>query len=390
MDSASAGRQTPVTPRQPRRWIVRLFADKSRSQPAKSDAPDGDPLALFAAEHPDPSEAPAPPSASGTESPHEMPSGVKWWIAGVAGALLIVATVAAGTMRIAASPGSTPDPGTLIIESRPAGAAVVIDGRDRGHTPLTLSIEPGKHEMTMASGLQRRTVHLEIVSGREASQYFEFAPPRPVVTNGNLSVTADKASRVTIDGQFRGSTPLVVTDLAAGEHQVSIAAGSATADRKVMVQAGVTSSAAFSFARAAGPVAGWLSVSAPFDLQVFDGPDLVATSGAKVMLAAGRHDLRLVNAELGYDEARRLDIVAGQVSTVHIEPPMGAFSANARPWADVWIDGVKVGQTPLANIPIAVGPHVVVFRHPEFPDQQRTVMVTKNGPNRISADLTRK
>ncbi|MGE0363691.1 MAG: PEGA domain-containing protein [Vicinamibacterales bacterium] len=45
----------------------------------------------------------------------------------------------------AARPGSS-TPGTLVVESRPPGARVVVDGRDAGRTPLTLpGVAPGPH-----------------------------------------------------------------------------------------------------------------------------------------------------------------------------------------------------------------------------------------------------
>ena len=62
---------------------------------------------------------------------------------------------------------------------------------------------------------------------------------------------------------------------------------------------------------------------------------------------------------------------------------------NARPWAEVLLDGATVGETPLANLLIAIGSHELVFRHPQFAERRQTIVVTAKGPNRIAADLTK-
>ena len=63
---------------------------------------------------------------------------------------------------------------------------------------------------------------------------------------------------------------------------------------------------------------------------------------------------------------------------------------NARPWAEVSIDGVIVGQTPISNLPVAIGSHDVVFLHPQYGGRQQTITVTVPGPNRIAVDMTKK
>ena len=36
------------------------------------------------------------------------------------------------------------------------------------------------------------------------------------------------------------------------------------------------------------------------------------------------------------------------------------------PWADVSVDGVVVGQTPMPRIPVTAGTHSVLLTHPAF------------------------
>jgi hypothetical protein len=67
--------------------------------------------------------------------------------------------------------------------------------------------------------------------------------------------------------------------------------------------------------------------------------------------------------------------------------PSVRLQLNAVPWADVTIDGTSVGETPLGNVSTAIGPHTIVFRHPQLGEETRSVIVTTQSPMRISVDL---
>jgi hypothetical protein len=139
-----------------------------------------------------------------------------------------------------------------------------------------------------------------------------------------------------------------------------------------------------------GPAAGWLTIASPFEVEVKQNNEVLGVSAtSRIMLPAGRHDVMLVNSSLEYAEPARIDISAGRVTTFRLEPPKVGVNVNARPWADVSIDNDSAGQTPIANLPVAVGTHQVVFRHPQLGERRQTIVVTARGPNRVSVDLTR-
>ena len=79
----------------------------------------------------------------------------------------------------------------------------------------------------------------------------------------------------------------------------------------------------------------------------------------------------------------------GQTVSIRVDAPKASVSVNARPWAEIIVDGANVGQTPIANIQITVGTHEMVFRHPQLGERRETIVVTAKGPNRIAADLTK-
>jgi hypothetical protein len=220
------------------------------------------------------------------------------------------------------------------------------------------------------------------------SQYLEL-PATP--STGSLLVQSDPAgAHVTIDGADHGVAPVSVADLGPGEHEV-ILTGSAgvPVKQKVVIQAGVTSSVLAPVSTATpGPVSGWLAVKAPVSIDIREGGRLIGTSDSdKVMLAAGKHEIQLVNETLGYASKRVVQVPPGRVLSLPIEMPQGVINLNATPWAEVWIDGRRIGETPIGNLPIAIGPHEVVFRNPQLGEKHQAVSVTLSAPVRLSVDM---
>jgi hypothetical protein len=282
--------------------------------------------------------------------------------------------------------------GRLRIETRPANLEVLVDGARRGMSPLTLPLSPGAHTVTIRNGREERVVPLTMAAGAEFSQYIEMqAVETALASGGGLSVATDPpGARVFVDGRLRGTSPIMIEHLEPAEHQVSVATDGGAIERTVVVAPGATSSVVFSLRKTPGPVGGWLAVTAPFDVEVIEDGDVIGTTGAsRIMLAAGRHEVVLANRSLAYRESRTIDVTAGGTTTVRVEAPVVPVSVNARPWAEVILDGASMGQTPIANVPMSVGPHEVIFRHPQFTERRQTVLVTANGPNRIAADLTK-
>ncbi|MDP1571490.1 MAG: PEGA domain-containing protein, partial [Vicinamibacterales bacterium] len=60
--------------------------------------------------------------------------------------------------------------GSLLVESRPAGARVRIDDREAGTTPLTLpGLAPGSYRVSIArEGYQTWTTTVRVVAGERA------------------------------------------------------------------------------------------------------------------------------------------------------------------------------------------------------------------------------
>jgi hypothetical protein len=149
--------------------------------------------------------------------------------------------------------------------------------------------------------------------------------------------------------------------------------------------------AAASVAAAKTLVAGMVSVTAPVTLRVFSNGRFVGTTEAEtIMLPVGTHQLEFVNESVGYRARQSVTVQAARTSSVRLEPPPGALHVNAVPWAEVWVDNRRIGETPIGNLAVPVGQREVVFRHPELGERRATVLVTLSEPARVSMDLRKK
>jgi hypothetical protein len=135
---------------------------------------------------------------------------------------------------------------------------------------------------------------------------------------------------------------------------------------------------------------GGIRLSSPVRIQVFEGERILGSSaGGPIVMAPGRHELDFINTAIGYRSHQTVDIKPGQIVAMALVPPDGRISVNAMPWAQVWINGNSVGETPIANLPLAAGEHQITFRHPQLGEQTQTVVVRADALTRVSATFAR-
>jgi hypothetical protein len=282
-------------------------------------------------------------------------------------------------------------PATLTVDTQPPGAELVIDSVSRGSAPLTLAIEPGSHLVTVRGFGLERHVRMTVVASAQMSQYFDLTSSGRATSSGRLSIlTEPPGARVAVDARLRGVSPLMIDDLAEGEHTLTVTSDAGSVRRAITVSAAVAKEVVFVLRRSATPPAGWLVVASPFPVDIIERDQVIGTSGtAKIMVPAGRHDVVLRNDIVGYAAPRTIEVDEGRVASVEVTPPTGLLNVNATPWADVLIDGRPAGQTPLGNIKLAIGSHHLSFRHPQFGERTKQIVVAAQGVTRVAVDLTK-
>ena len=278
--------------------------------------------------------------------------------------------------------------GTASITSRPDGLVVLVDEEVRGTTPLKLTLPLGVHRLKLQAGKEERSLPLTIEAGATVSQYIEMGSAVTPQDAGRLEITSEPAgSRVTIDRTIAGVTPLTLATIAAGNHLVEVGTGEGTVRRNVTIVPGATASIFTSMVPTSA--GGWVSFNVPFEMQVFEAGRLVGTTNIdRVMLPAGSHQLDLVNAALEFRTTIRVQVVAGAATAAVVPIQNGTLSVNAHPWADVEVEGRSIGTTPLANITLPIGPHEIVFKHPQLGERRKTVVIAVGAPARVAVDFT--
>jgi hypothetical protein len=287
--------------------------------------------------------------------------------------------------------------GALAVESQPAGAIVAVNGVPRGRTPLRLTLAPGDYRLEVRHGALVRLTTVKVRSGSSVSQYLELGRPAGNLAPaaGALRVTSEPSgATVSVDGALRGRTPLDL-ELPAGRHSVTLRHGSRRETREVRVAAGERVLIIASFIPPAPapkqtvkPVPGYVNVRSSVPLNVFEGGELVGSTGDdRIALSAGTHTLELVNDSLRYRDERTVTIASGRRSTLEAELPEGTLSVNAEPWAVVLVDGRRLGETPIGRLALRIGRHEVVLRNPELGERRVTVDVKNGEPTLLSVDL---
>jgi hypothetical protein len=294
----------------------------------------GEPAPLF-----NPAEPFSLPPVTEKPTTKRGPGQTRKWLA-VAAVLAILATGGIAGFKVFAG-GAAPAMATLSVQSNPAGVPVFVDGIERGVTPARITLAPGAHILELRRGVPR-VIPVTLTAGADVSQYLEF-------------IEAPLAD------------PVVPTEPAA------------PAPSEIVPPAP---------APPAAPLAGWIAVKMPFAVEIMEKGRLIGSTQAdRLMLAAGPHELEFVNEPLGYRATRVVNVVAGKVTALPLEVPRGVVNLNAAPWAEVFLDGQPVGETPIGNLSVPIGPHEIVFRHPQFGEKRHAVSVSVGIPVRLSVEM---
>jgi hypothetical protein len=175
---------------------------------------------------------------------------------------------------------------------------------------------------------------------------------------GSLRViSTPTGAAVLVDGKTRGVTPLTIADLAAGRHEVVLQSDAGSARRTVTIAANQTETVEEEI------FSGFVTVYAPFDLTITEnGRVLRADERHQVMLPSGLHELRFTNRALAYEAVRSVEVKPGEATNLQLTPEPSLLTVTATDAAEVWLDGARLGDTPLNGAPVPLGSHEIVVK----------------------------
>jgi hypothetical protein len=210
-----------------------------------------------------------------------------------------------------------------------------------------------------------------------------------LAAKGRLVINSEpRGAQVSIDGRANGVTPVTLNSVSPGTHRIVLKRDDTEVEQTVRVDAGQTVTIVAPMQPRTRAM-GYLAIDAPIEVEVIaDGVQVGNGRHPVVRLEEGTHDLELVNKTLGYREKQTVRILAGSTVSVPLTLPQGLMQIDAVPWADVWVDGKWVGRTPIESLAVALGPHEIVFRHPELGAKTLSTVVKAGETARVSAQLT--
>ena len=270
--------------------------------------------------------------------------------------------------------------GIAKMESVPDGSEVFVNGKRLGVTPFDASLTAGTHLVEFRYHGVSRTMSLDVSAGANTELKVDWKKQ----PGARLVVTSEPdGANITIDGKTRGVAPLTIDDLSIGQHVVVFEHSGGSVTKTVKLKPNESTSVVGSI------YSGWLTLYSPIELQISDeGQRVTLDDKNRVMLSAGRHELQLSNKTLGYRGTQVVDVQPGEFTTASVVLPKTTVSITATPGAEVWIDGVRVGETPLVDLPIELGTREIVLKHSTLGERHVAATATVK-PLKIDVDFTK-
>ena len=248
---------------------------------------------------------------------------------------------------------------------------------------MVVAVAGGRYVMTRDRAAAADASPLASKPSQAPSQVVQARPPAAAGSTGILTIESiPTAAKVLLNGTPAGETPLRLEGLPSGRHTVTLITDSVTVRRTVRVEAGKT------VALDVPVFSGWVAIFAPIVLEVSEGnKGLGSTEQGRILLPPGRHVLTVTNRQLGYSSTHTVEVEAGEETPLNLTPT-GRVNVNAQPWAEVWIDGTRIGETPIANLEVPLGTREFIFKHPQHGERRVTTNITAN-PSVLSVDFTK-
>lgn len=283
--------------------------------------------------------------------------------------------------------------GEVFVEADVADAEVYLDGN--------------KHDDSTPTVIRKVLVGPHVIEVRKApampwKQTINVTEGTPVKVRAELKATIGGPSgtvrvlsnvekaRVFLDGKDLGPAPLDVKDIKPGEHLIEVRApGYLAGEKRVTVGAGDAQVLKFDLQPEASAATGLLKVVSrvPEATVYLDGKNIGKVPQDKDV-PAGEHFV-VVEKEGFTKFEKKIVIEAGQTITVSAElKAVGGINLISSPaQAEVLIDGLPVGQTPLKKTDIDTGEHIITVRAKGYYDFQKNITVKGGELQVIQANL---
>ena len=205
-----------------------------------------------------------------------------------------------------------------------------------------------------------------------------------IATGAALSVPPVRASALRISGAVAMHLASLSRLGARAVRSSASTADAATvaAARPTMNSAGADATAAPQPQRGRG----LLTVSSRIPVDIYTrGRRIGASNSGEIVLASGTHRIELVNRRFNYRDEVSLEVAPGELTSYSVSLPYGSVRIETSPGAEIWIEGERVGEAPLSDVPVAIGTREVVVRHADRRERRQPVEVRRGEVSIVAA-----
>jgi len=286
------------------------------------------------------------------------------------------------------------------ISSSPTNADVYFDGTYKGGTPVTVEVS--------TTGTPGHTINVYKTGYQSFSQFYSgnplagqtiyvYASLTPVQGTGSVYVSSSPSgATATLDNSRTGTTPYTFDSVATGSHTIQISrSGYQTYSGTVQVSSGSTTPVSVTLPPISSSVGSLYITSNPSAAQVYvDGAYRGTTPTTVGSLSPGTHSVILRLS--GYqDFSGTATIYAGQTTTMSANlvqvPPtttVGTLVISSAPSAaEVYVDNVFRGYSPLTLNDISPGSHAITLSLAGYQNWQGNVQVSGGQTTTVQGTL---
>jgi hypothetical protein len=267
--------------------------------------------------------------------------------------------------------------GVLLFDTLPSGAAVEIDGKFAGETPIRKRVFIGTHRIKAVKG-GYGTITLRGIQ-IERGEKIEISRKLPALIRSN-----PLGAEVYIDGEFKGKTPLPF-EFQPGYHQVRLKKPKyVEIFKKFFIADVVMKPMPIFHLKPTETVYPVNIISKPAGAIIYIDDNRMGETPTQLELPADRYSMRIfkegyqqINAELIVPKVREYSKPLQPIISY------GSISVNAQPFATVYLDERKIGETPIEVNKVSVGMHTIRLTRPGFIDIKRKIKVEKDEKSKI-------
>ncbi|ASJ03528.1 hypothetical protein A3L09_09810 [Thermococcus profundus] len=273
-------------------------------------------------------------------------------------------------------------PVTFAINSDPSEAKVYVNGTHRGTTPLSLSLNPGTYRIDLSKeGYWSYSTTITITPGSAPTINVTLTPKPATLT----ILSEPSGTSVYIDGSYKGATPLTL-NLTHGIHELRLEKdGYKGVQEALTLNPGESRSLDLKLE----PLPVTLSITATPEMAVvYVNNEYQGVTPLKLSLFPGTYEVKIAKDE--YEAlTQTVALNPGESTTLNVTltPLFGFLRVYCNvEGAEVYVDNVKVGETPLEGYKLPAGEHTVKVKkagHRDFmqavaikPGETQTVNVT--------------